>query len=243
LICKNSYYGCVLCGNGLIEFEHIIPQWSNATKHDPEKMALLCRNHHGEVTNGSLSKDKVFSGLLNPYNKQNPARRELSQFQPSSGIDISLSSNYCFNVQNVFVINKINILGIQLTDNIYKQYVINCEIFDNKEELIFQIKENELIIYDMKNFSGLLYKKIIKIVIKDVFKIEIDLTANNNREIGERDLLKITKFYFKNNGFTYKLSRDGVLESLPYNAQINGNIITNCQNAFTFEANNSLSIG
>jgi hypothetical protein len=39
-------FGCVICGNGLIEYDHFDPEFADALKHDPEQIVLLCLYHH-----------------------------------------------------------------------------------------------------------------------------------------------------------------------------------------------------
>ena len=67
---KNAGFGCVICGNGITEYEHVDPEYHDAKEHDPEKMTLLCGNHHNKVTRGMLSKDTVKAAMLNPICKQ-----------------------------------------------------------------------------------------------------------------------------------------------------------------------------
>jgi hypothetical protein len=72
---KDCYYGCVICGNGLFEFEHIDPEYKDCTKHEPKKICLLCPNCHAEVTKGVISKSKIKYHRENPWNKNNVIKR------------------------------------------------------------------------------------------------------------------------------------------------------------------------
>jgi hypothetical protein len=56
---QKSKFGCVVCRCGIYEYEHIIPEYSDAEKHDPENMCLLCGQCHNKVTKGVLSKQTV----------------------------------------------------------------------------------------------------------------------------------------------------------------------------------------
>lgn len=49
-------YGCVICGNIFVDYEHIEPEFKDAKKHDPEKMTLLCKGCHDDVTDTRISK-------------------------------------------------------------------------------------------------------------------------------------------------------------------------------------------
>lgn len=56
---RRSKFGCVVCRAGITEFEHIDPPFAEATKHDPEKICLLCSSCHDKVTRGHLAKESV----------------------------------------------------------------------------------------------------------------------------------------------------------------------------------------
>ncbi len=63
---QNAGFGCVICGLGIIEYEHIEPEFNNAKEHNPLKMTLLCPNCHRKVTSGIWSKSKVHDAMLKP---------------------------------------------------------------------------------------------------------------------------------------------------------------------------------
>lgn len=59
-------FGCVCCGMAISQYEHIDPEYNEATEHDPNKIALLCASCHDKVTRGIWSKDKVKADRANP---------------------------------------------------------------------------------------------------------------------------------------------------------------------------------
>jgi hypothetical protein len=56
---RNCSFGCVICGSGFYQYEHITPEFKDAKEHDPNKIACLCASHHDQVTRGTLSKATV----------------------------------------------------------------------------------------------------------------------------------------------------------------------------------------
>jgi hypothetical protein len=70
-------FGCVICGFGIIQYEHVIPEFNEATRHDPCKMALLCPQCHARVTTGFWSKDKVLLAMESPLCKKRGYSRDL----------------------------------------------------------------------------------------------------------------------------------------------------------------------
>jgi len=63
---QHDGFGCVLCGNAVYTYEHIDPVFEEATKHEADKIALLCAGCHDRVTRGLLSKEAVKTAKENP---------------------------------------------------------------------------------------------------------------------------------------------------------------------------------
>ena len=70
-------FGCVICGNAIITYEHIDPPFAIARTHDPKRMTLLCGTHQTESTKGLLSKETITSADSNPFCKQKGYARHL----------------------------------------------------------------------------------------------------------------------------------------------------------------------
>jgi hypothetical protein len=68
---KRSWFGCVMCGCGVTEYEHVNPEFHEAKVHDPNCMTLLCSNHHTLKTKKLLSVQAIQKAMLNPYCKTN----------------------------------------------------------------------------------------------------------------------------------------------------------------------------
>ena len=63
---KQCGFGCVICGAGYWEYDHVEPEFVDCTSHDPKGMTLLCLYHHGKKTKGLLSKQKIVEAMKNP---------------------------------------------------------------------------------------------------------------------------------------------------------------------------------
>lgn len=56
---RRSKFGCVHCRNAVYQYEHIDPEFHEATAHDPDHMCLLCGGCHDRVTRGRISKHTI----------------------------------------------------------------------------------------------------------------------------------------------------------------------------------------
>lgn len=63
---QDAGFGCVFCGSVLVDYEHIEPEWHDASEHDPDRMTLLCIGCHGKVTRKHISKNKVWDAKRSP---------------------------------------------------------------------------------------------------------------------------------------------------------------------------------
>jgi hypothetical protein len=73
-------FGCVVCGLGVIQYEHVDPEYNDALKHEADKIALLCPQCHAKVTTGFWSKDKVKQAMNNPACKKSGFSKEVFDF-------------------------------------------------------------------------------------------------------------------------------------------------------------------
>lgn len=66
LVRKHCGFGCVICGNAIVQYEHVEPSFAEATSHDPDKIALLCGRCHDKVTRRLIAKETVLQHLAQP---------------------------------------------------------------------------------------------------------------------------------------------------------------------------------
>lgn len=75
-------FGCVICGNPIVQYHHFDPPFPEARLHDSEKIALLCTKCHGEVENGIIP-----HSLFLKYNHSPKARLHgIAGWSPSAYI-------------------------------------------------------------------------------------------------------------------------------------------------------------
>ena len=137
---KNSGFGCVICGAGICEYEHVEPEWVNAVTHNPKFMTLLCPSCHSKKTRGIISKEKVKEAMLNPKCKTKGftfdeldfgSTRPLIQFGKILFVDplILISIN---NISYFTIIPPIN----------GEPFKLNAIFSDNEENELVAIENN-----------------------------------------------------------------------------------------------------
>ena len=73
-------FGCVICGLGIIQYEHVDPEFKDAKKHDPANMTLLCPQCHSKVTTKMWSKSRVKLAMRMPKCLQQGYSNEFFDF-------------------------------------------------------------------------------------------------------------------------------------------------------------------
>jgi hypothetical protein len=60
-------FGCAICGDAIITYEHIDPPFEEAQSHEPSCITLLCGTHQLQSTKGILSKQTIKENDRDPY--------------------------------------------------------------------------------------------------------------------------------------------------------------------------------
>lgn len=63
---QQSGFGCVVCGNAIVTYEHFDPEFKDARKHAAEGMTLLCAGHQDAKTRGFLPREVLQRHIDDP---------------------------------------------------------------------------------------------------------------------------------------------------------------------------------
>lgn len=121
---QEAGFGCVICGNAIGVYEHIDPEFQNATTHDPACMACLCAGCHGKVTRGHISKETVRAAKANPKSKEKGFSFEAFDIGLEHPI-ISLGPITAVNCDTILQINKRAVIWINPPTGSKKPFMFN----------------------------------------------------------------------------------------------------------------------
>lgn len=68
---KRCGFGCVICGRVIVEYHHFAPEFKHAKVHDSAGISLLCKNCHGDVGAGIVSREAFLHFNANPMALRN----------------------------------------------------------------------------------------------------------------------------------------------------------------------------
>jgi hypothetical protein len=138
-------FGCVICGNAIVTYEHFSPPYKDARMHDPNGITLLCGGHQLESSKGLLSKETIAEANANPICKRRGHAKhmfDLGGAKPTlllGGADVTQCAP-AIEIDGAFFFK------IDPPDRRSSRWRLSCRFCDETGKLICEILENELII-------------------------------------------------------------------------------------------------
>lgn len=141
---QGSGFGCVICGFAIYQYEHVDPEFVDATCHNPKSMTLLCGSCHDQVTRGIYSKEKVKEAMLNPKCKQKgftfgafDIGRDVPSIQFGSSLFTSQSGLVLFEIEGE------DLLAFEPPEIPSGPFLLSASLYDKDEKLFFSVEKNE----------------------------------------------------------------------------------------------------
>jgi hypothetical protein len=135
-------FGCVVCGDSIIQYEHIEPVFAEAKIHDMEKIALLCGGCHDKVTRGFLSKQGVLRALDNPKCKQEGFSRGV--FDPAfTHPTIHIAGSTFKECWFPLTVDDNPVFSIEGPEASGGPFRLSATFYDEQEKIALQILRNE----------------------------------------------------------------------------------------------------
>ena len=139
---QKSGFGCVICGSGIIQYEHVDPEYHEAKKHESDKMTLLCPSCHHKVTTGFWSKDKVKLAMKNPKCLEQGFSNEVFDIGCNDPV-IYFAGSEIKNCQIPIEIKGISVFSIKSPEGENKNYQLSGNFFNSKGIKTLTIIDNE----------------------------------------------------------------------------------------------------
>lgn len=208
---QKCYFGCVVCGNAIVEYEHVDPEYHEAMEHNPEKITLLCPQCHAKVTRGLMSKDSIKKAMMYPKCKEIGFSHEiLDVTNKSLEIQYGINGLRMKDISIPIQINQIPLMKIEKPNNHTEPYKLSCIFYDSENQKTLEIKNNEYYIFN-ENWDVAIQGK--SIIIKEGLRnIHLKLSFISSELIVIEKLkmnyfgniLTIDKDEFKINSMTFK---------------------------------------
>lgn len=139
---RRDGFGCVICGKAIYDYEHIDPEFSQASAHLADGIVLLCISCHGKKTRGFLSKATILKAKNNPKCRQQGFSFE--EFDVGTDFpEIALGALNARNVTTLIEINGDSIFSIRppLFENL--PFRISAHLTNPDGTTVLKIEDNE----------------------------------------------------------------------------------------------------
>ncbi|OCH46119.1 HNH endonuclease [Vibrio cyclitrophicus] len=138
---KNSGFGCVICGSMFCDYEHIEPEFHDATEHNPEHMTLLCGGCHHHVTGKRKSKRRVWKAREEPFALKHGYIKDI--IEPSIASEIRIGSSFVSSTEIVVEIHGKPILWFEKPSEPDEPMLVNAIFNDDAGKPLAYINRNQ----------------------------------------------------------------------------------------------------
>lgn len=145
LVRQRCGFGCVICGNPLIEYDHLVPFAEGGSDH-ASNLTLLCTEHHAKKTRGLLSEDAVIAADAQPFNRGDEGPSSLRVFEGVGELAVLIGTCLFESHRKSFA--PLGIFGtfpltVTLEDGVQ---LVSCRVVDELGRIVIEVERNELIV-------------------------------------------------------------------------------------------------
>jgi hypothetical protein len=142
LVRQRCGFGCVICGLGVVQYEHVDPEFKDARRHDPDAIALLCPQCHAKVTAGMWSKARVKLAMKSPKCHQLGYTREFFDLVVGHP-EIQFGGVLLKNCPVPIEVRGQPLFSIKPAENPGEPFLLSGYFTDSKGEVSLVIQDNE----------------------------------------------------------------------------------------------------
>ena len=215
IIRKKANFGCVICGNPIIEYHHIVP-YSEVKNHEVENIVALCPEHHHRVGCSEISQERLNSFIKSPYNARNEKVQKDFMLSKYDEMVFKAGGNMFVRTPNIVVINDFPLIKITSDEEGYA--VLDVKFYNRIGILQAEIKENEWIVYKASEMWDISYSPGSLKINKSNRQIFLELRVSESLIELRADL------YY--DGSILSISPTEIKNT---NISLSGNLITDCK--------------
>ena len=142
LVRQRCGFGCVICGSGLIEYEHVNPIFADAEEHSADKITLLCPTCHANVTRKFWSKEKVEKANEKPFCKQAGNPKSMLDFSGDHPILVFGGTTF-YNCSIPIKLFHIPLIKIAPPEVEGGPFLLSAMFCDSQGRISLEIENNE----------------------------------------------------------------------------------------------------
>ncbi len=147
---KRCGFGCVICGQIPVSYDHCRVEYKDARKHDPDDIYLLCHRHHFDKTSRLLQPEDIEKAAQHKTGKKEAAR--FKQAITRKGFIVKYGTVTFKGTVNVIEMGSelgLEItLRLEVTTRELEPILISGEFRDRFGKVLCSIDRNEFVFHD-----------------------------------------------------------------------------------------------
>lgn len=202
---KRCFFGCVVCGNAIIQYHHFDPEYNDAKQHDSNGITLLCPNCHEKVSKKIFDYDFVITANKNPFCEKSGSLKDIF-YVGSQTIAFKLGTAW-FKSLDVIQFDNNPLISFRPPEFEGGPFQLNATLYDKTGKELLCIQENEWITgvdhFDIETTSN-------ELTIREKLgEIKLRLSHVANKEIS------VNQLNMNIGGFSLKVSNGDFLLTNP----------------------------
>lgn len=164
-------FGCVICGNAIVTYEHFDPPFRDARAHRAEGITLLCGGHQLESSKGLLSRESVAAANGKPCCHQRGYAShvlDLGNERPR----LLLGGSDVTDCGSGLAFNDCWVLRVREPEPHSNRWRLSARFFSDAGQLACEIRNNELLLpavdFEIEQYSRALLVRREQMVVLDL---------------------------------------------------------------------------
>ena len=174
---REAHYGCVCCGNPIIEYHHI-KDWCIVKEHTIDNLVVLCPSCHYRATVKELTPERILRMKKEPYNSKLKTVSENFFINQHGETSLLIGSVRINNANIILRVN--NDSAISLSKDIDGYTLLNLKIYDEHHKLVAQVKDNEWCANVSDQIWDITFSKGILDIRCSARKLWLKISTNNS---------------------------------------------------------------
>jgi len=144
LVRRRCGFGCVLCGNAIITYEHFDPPFKDAKSHNTEGITLLCGGHQIESMKGLLSKGRIAKADADPCCRRQGHAQSVFDLGGQQPPTLVLGTTKVRAIGDVLRINGSSVVQVHAPEARANVWRLSATFPAEDGKVLCRIVENEL---------------------------------------------------------------------------------------------------
>jgi hypothetical protein len=139
-------FGCVICGNAIVTYEHFDPPFREANTHRAEGITLLCGSHQLESSKGLLSADSIRRANATPCCLQRGYAGHVLDLGHRQRPKLLVGGSDVTDCGSGLAFNDQSILRVREPEDQSGRWRLSAKFLSNGGAVACEIRNNELIV-------------------------------------------------------------------------------------------------